>query len=542
MKTNRRLRCTILPVVVGAWAAVTSLATAQTVTWNRQAFGQQQTDPCGSAFLWPNDNSWDISEIDNVACGHSYIQQPSNWTTPTYPNGSSFDVILGAPAPTSLDIAATLHSLTVQSGAGDINMTAGSSFNVQTYDFQTDGTFTTSLNHGHGGANPIIEVPGLFKKSAGSGVLDISGHVSGSELYFNMEGGTVEVDSGTLLLSRGDSTGATFTIASGAAVDVTNGSGFVNWAGAFGGTGPGVVQLNNGGISIAGSSTFNFSGGLFQWSGGYIYAPGSSPILTNNGVINLVGSGNKEIDGGGFHNSGLMTQSGTGNLQFGVDSYMTNDANGIYDLRSDAGFANGDFENYGTFKKSAGSGTSILYGNNDPNATYFVILGGTVEVDSGTLMLGRCYNCTGGTFIVAAGAVLDLNSGGIFSVYAGTYNGTGDGQVQLNGGQISSGSPGATFNFAGDLFQWSGGTIAAGPPFTNTGTMTLIGSGGWGIAGGGFVNSGVMIHAGTGALQWGANAFMTNAADGTYEVRSDGVVSNGGDIENYGTFKKSAGS
>lgn len=543
MKTNQIPKFAIVAAVAISSISAISSMHAQTVTWNRQAYGQTKPYPCGGTYTWPNDNSWDISEIDSTACSQSYVAQPSNWDTPNYPNGASFDVILTAPtAPVSLDIAATLHSLTVQSGAGDINMTAGSSFDVQSYDFQTDGAFTTSLNHGHGGASPVIYVPGLFKKSAGLGTLDISGDNSGNNSYFNMLGGTVEVDSGTLMLSRGDSTGATFTIASGAIVDLTHGSNFVNWQGNYGGTGAGAAQLNNGGLNISGSgAAFNFAGGLFQWTGGYIYAPTNSPTLTNNGTINLVGSGNKEIDGGGFHNAGLMTQSGTGNLQFGANSFMTNDAGGTYDIRSDSGFANGEIDNYGTFKKSAGSGVSQIWGNNDPNSTYFVLLGGTVEADSGTLLLGRCYNCTGGTFIVAAGAVIDLNSGGIFSNYAGTYTGTGGGQVQMNSGQISSSGPGATFNFAGDLFQWNGGTIAAGPPFTNAGTMTLAGSGGWGIAGGGFHNAGTMIQTGTGALQWGANAFMTNDANGTYDIRSDGSVNNGGDIENYGTFKKTAG-
>src|ERR1051326_3419370 len=219
MKTNQ------LPKLATVVALLfTTLAlNAQTVTWDRKALGQPQVDPCGSPFFWPNDNSWDISEVDGIACGQSYVVQPSNWSTPNYPNGSSFDVILGQIAPTTVDIAATLHSLTVQVGAGDVHMTAGSSFDVQTYDFQTDGSFTTSLNHGHGGFAPNIFVSGTFKKSAGVGVLDISGENSGNDIYFNMQGGTVEVDSGTLKLSRGESTGATFMIASGSIVDLSNG-------------------------------------------------------------------------------------------------------------------------------------------------------------------------------------------------------------------------------------------------------------------------------------------------------------------------------
>jgi len=486
MKTNLTLKFAFAAV-----ALVGSLsAHAQTVTWNRQAFGQQETDPCGGTFNWPNDNSWDIQQVSATACGQSYVVQPSNWSTATYPNSSNLDVIVGAPAPISLDIAVTLHSLTVQSGAGNINMTSASSFNVQNYDFQTDGIFTTSLNHGHGGASPIISIAGTFKKSAGGGVLDISG--GNSNIYVNLLGGTVQVTSGTLMLSRGESTGATFTIAANGAVDLTNGSTFVDWSGTYGGTGAGVVQLNNGGIQIqSAGATLNFSGNLFQWAGGYFSAPGTSPTLTNIGTLNLVGSGDKAIGGGGFHNAGTIIQSGTGNLQF--NGMMTNDANGTYVIRSDAGMgSDGEIDNYGTFKKSAGTGVSTVFApGSSPDSFYFSLRGGTVEVDSGTLELGRSYpDSTGATFIVAAGAVLDLNSGGIFGQYAGTYTGTGAGTLRMTGGQIGINGAGATFNFQGNLFQWSGGNINLGAPLDNQGTITIAGD--VGIGGAGFVNHGVI--------------------------------------------------
>ena len=68
--------------------------------------------------------------------------------------------------------------------------------------------------------------------------------------------------------------------------------------------------------------------------------------------MNLVGSGNKEIDGGGFHNAGMIIQTDTGNLVFGGNSFMTNDATGTYDIQSDSGMgSNGEIDNYGTFKK-----------------------------------------------------------------------------------------------------------------------------------------------------------------------------------------------
>jgi len=536
MKTNLTLKFAFAAVALFASLAAIQSTHAQTVTWNRQALGQAKTDPCGNPFNWPNDNSWDIQEIDSTACGQSYVLQPSNWSTATFPNGSNLDVIVGAPAPISLDIAVTLHSLTVQSGAGNINMTAASSFNVQNYDFQTDGIFTTSLNHGHGGGTPVINVAGTFKKSAGAGVLDISGGNSGNAIYFDMLGGTVQVTSGTLMLSRGESTGATFTVAANAVVDITNGSIFDDWSGTYGGSGAGAVQLNNGLLHILSpGATFNFSGGLFQWNGGTI---STAATLTNTGTMTLAGSAAKEIDGTLFHNAGTMIQTGTGNLQF--SGMMTNDANGTYDIRSDAGMgSNGEIDNYGTFKKSAGTGTSSIFApGGSPDNFNFSLRGGTVECDSGTLQLGRNYpNTSGATFIVAAGAVVDLNTSGIFSEYAGTYTGTGGGAVQINGGQIQSATPGATFNFSGNLFQWNGGTIVAGQPFTNTGTMTLAGPGTKQISGTLFHNAGTMIQTGTGNLQ---PSFMTNDANGTYDIRSDAAIL-GGQFENFGTFKKSAG-
>jgi len=240
--------------------------------------------------------------------------------------------------------------------------------------------------------------------------------------------------------------------------------------------------------------------------------------------MTLGGSAAKEIDGTRFHNAGTIIQTGTGNLQFGGNSLMTNDANGTYDIRSDSGFSNGQFENYGVFKKSGGTGISQLWGNNDPNSTYFDLLGGTVEVDTGTLLLPRCYAGTGATFIIAASAVVDLNSGGIYGQYAGTYTGTGGGAVQITSGQIQAASPGATFNFAGGLFQWSGGAIVAGQPFYNTGTINLVGPGNKEIDGTRFHNVGTIIQTGTGNLQFGGNAFMTNDASGTYDIRSDAGI------------------
>src|ERR1700682_5212617 len=105
MNKNPLLKFAIVAAaIVSSLSAILS-AQAQTVTWNRQALGQQKTDPCGNMFSWPNNNDWDQQKVDSTACNQTYVAQPSNWSTPTFPNGSGVDVILTAPtAPVSLDI------------------------------------------------------------------------------------------------------------------------------------------------------------------------------------------------------------------------------------------------------------------------------------------------------------------------------------------------------------------------------------------------------------------------------------------------------
>jgi hypothetical protein len=511
------------------------------VSWNRQAFGQVRAFPCSSGtFNWPDNNNWSQSEVINNDNGcnppQPYVAQPSNWTTANAPNGSDADVILtAATGPTNVNVQATLNSLTVESGAGNLSMQSSSFLDAQTYDFQTDGIVT---NSGGGGSAPYLRIAGLFKKSAGAGLLDYTG--GGSDIYLRLNGGTVQVDSGVLRLGRSvdTSTGANFVIAAGAAVDFNaSASGFGgNYSGPYNGTGTGAFRMSGNYFNtVAPGATFNFPGSMFQWSGGTI---GSGPSLINNGTMNLAGPADKQIDGQAFHNAGTMIQSGSGNLQFGTNSFMFNDASGTYEIRSDAGFnPGGRFDNQGIRRKAAGTGTSSI-GVPPGGETFFNHLGGTVEVASGTLRLARG-DSTGGTFIVASGATLDLNSGSVSGSYSGTYNGSGLGIVEMNGGNINSSGSGATFNLPN--FHWNGGSISAGPPFNNTGTMRLQGSGGWGIGGTGFTNSGTMIHSGSGVLQWGANALFTNAAGGVYDIRRDGNITDRGQIRNSGTFRKSAG-
>ncbi len=150
--------------------------------------------------------------------------------------------------------------------------------------------------------------------------------------------------------------------------------------------------------------------------------------------------------------------------------------------------------------------------------------GGTVEVDSGNLQMPIQQ---GGTFNVAAGALLDLGDGGDF---LGTYTGGGGGAVRISQGTLYTDSTtGATFNFPGALLQWTGGTIGAdqrGHLFTNAGTMTLSGdSDKQSYAQ--FFNTGTMIQTGAGNFNVGegnSGGRFTNDTTGSYDLQSDAAI------------------
>jgi hypothetical protein len=88
---------------------------AQTVTWERKALGQAQPNPCGDTFSWPNNNFWGQQQQVATACGTTYVAEPSNWSTATYPNSTTVNVSIPA-EPVALNVPATVGTLQLASG------------------------------------------------------------------------------------------------------------------------------------------------------------------------------------------------------------------------------------------------------------------------------------------------------------------------------------------------------------------------------------------------------------------------------------------
>jgi len=536
---------------------------AQTVIWDRKAFGQQFAYPCGGTYNWPNNNAWTQDQLiaPTSPCTGSYEAEPSNWSTPNYPNGASVDVILGngGSAPTNLDRGApiTVHSVTLLN-VGGLTAEYGSRLTASLFDFQGDGSLPAA---GGGGPNPLFTLAsgGTLKKTGGSGTYAFTLGV----VLQVLNGGTIASQAGTLQLPAFASAyagGVNFNASAGAVIDLAPpeavDSGSVQITGLFTGSNVGgTVRLKEGYLTTvfgSGGATFDFGGDTFQWQSGAIGSSPADPFI-NAGTMNITGAA--FLHGQGFTNQGVLAQSGAGAFNVPFGRVLTNAASGTFDIRNNNGLTgigggggNPVFNNSGTLRKSAGTGTSVI----DRNIT-FNNIHGTIQVDTGTLVLAgglttRGGTGDGGTLVVAPGATLQLTDGTNDAVYHGTYMGSGEGTVLLSGGNLAPDvfNTGLTFNFPGSMFQWTGGAIGgyqSAVPVTNAGTMTVAGSANKATYGN-FNNNGTLIHTGSGSLAVSApngGGSFSNNPGATYDLQSDADVAYGAGLNNFGLLKKSGG-
>ena len=495
MKTkNNCLRLAVLGLAVVISAPVLR---ADTVTWDRQAFGQQ-VNTCIGLITWPNNNNWS-QDLDQECCdvncdNGSYVAEPSNWTTAGYPNSSTVDVILGdmgAPG-TNLDKAipnALVHSLTILP-VGSLNIEAGSGITVNSLvDLQTD-TGDRSLTEGGGGGfagSITLSAGSTMLKSTGTGAYTIQ------DVHIDATNATFQVNAGTLVFNTDGSsnfTNCNFTLSTGAVLNLgTDPARIEHFNGTFLGNGGGTLRLSGTELQASTNTVFNMPGNMFQWTGGIIDS-GSTRTFTNAGKITIAGPVSLSGSGTSFINNKTVVQTGTGTLNMPQGTGIANTATGTYEIRNDLSITGGSstFDNSGLLRKSAGTGVVDIFAAD--GTLNFNHLGGTVQVDTGTVRFGSGTS-TGATFVIAPGAAVELTSSVGSTVYTGTYTGSGGGTVRLTQGVLHSANPSATINFPEDMFQWSGGEIsAASYPFNNDGFITLVGD--VAIEGGLFTNNGTI--------------------------------------------------
>ena len=364
---------------------------------------------------------------------------------------------------------------------------------------------------------------GLFKKSSGTATAEV-------KVPFENNGGTVEVDEGTLDFEDYDTlTGGTYTVASGAALTLTgNGT---TASGSLSGTIGGTFALSEGSLTVAaGGATLNFGGNGFTYSGGIIDGTGT---LTNTGTLKISGGGAKYLSGATLDNQGTITHTSS---SFSLASGATISNSGTFDIAGNdeiyASTLSGTVINTGLFKKSSGTATAevkVPFENN----------GGTVEVDEGTLDFEDYDTLTGGTYTVASGAALTLTGNG--TTVSGNLSGTIGGMFALWEGSVTVDAGGATLDLAGNGFTFTGGTIGGSETLTNAGAFTISGSGTKYLSDATLANEGTMTHSSS-SFSLVNGATISNS--GTFDIADDVEIyagSGSGTVTNTGTFAKSSG-
>ena len=347
---------------------------------------------------------------------------------------------------------------------------------------------------------------------------------------FNLTGGTLDAQQGTLLLSgNGTSTGGIFSAAEGGVIEYSH-DGIRNFSGTYTGEGEGRVNFAGGTIQATEreTATFNLTGNLLHWTGGTI---GNG--LTNAGTLNISG-GFEKILSGTLNNEGVIIQNTSRRSLHLNNGILNNLAGAIYNFQTGhitrSSEIEGAINNSGTFRKTTEEHAFI--------SADFNLTGGTLDAQQGTLLLSGNGTSTGGIFSAAEGGVIEYSHGGIRN-FSGTYTGEGEGRVNFAGGTIqATEGETATFNLTGNLLHWTGGTIGNG--LTNAGTLNI--SGGFEkILSGTLNNEGVIIQNTSRRSLHLNNGILNNLAGAIYNFQTGHITRSSeieGAINNSGTFRK----
>ncbi len=257
-------------------------------------------------------------------------------------------------------------------------------------------------------------------------------------------GDIVLIDQGTTISTNGQRQVAGFNTLVGGELLLsgTDGSLTITVSGSWGGvSGGGIIRDatpdNNGVVTVASGAVLEIDGN--QW----VAALYGGARLLNLGTVRMIsGFGIWGQDGSVIENQALFEIDTAGNF---------------------GGFPNGGIfinTSTGTFRKVSGMAACNFNANWE-----FRNLGGTIDVQSGSVT----FNCdgffNGGTYNVDAGAVLHFDSQN--HTFEGTLSGVPAGRIEISAGvTANTGISGVTFDFQGTGLAWSGGTF--------TGSMITI--------------------------------------------------------------------
>lgn len=291
-------------------------------------------------------------------------------------------------------------------------------------------------------------------------------------------------------------------------------------------------------LELQGSTILNIDTfGSFSSTQPSIFEPGTTvnwargtincSLLVSQGTMNLTSSADKLFETSTIvNNNGSINIIGSGDLFLRDGTVLNNQIDGTIDMRAD----DGDIDdlggipilnNAGIIRRSTSAGLAQIKAielNNN---------GGTIQVDSGTLRIIGIgdKNLTGGTYVVSAGTVLNLDSTiNVSGFLLGTIEG------DLNWNNIVSVPVSATFNFTGSgNFNWTGGVLTGGGVLTNESTINLTGTLSKSIQATTLNNSGTLNITGTGDLFIQNGGIVNNQMSAVIDMQTDGgnILSSG---------------
>ena len=429
--------------------------------------------------------------------------------------------------------------ITLNSGAVITNR-AGALFNAQ----------NAVALQSPGGANRFDNA-GTFRKSPSTGIMTVG-------INFN-NSGTVEIQSGTLVISGGFTnngavnlspgttnrlagggvSGGTFTAAATALVEWTGGTFTLNPGAQL--NGAGFYRLNGGNVTattdltvgnldlVSSSSTLGSPGVItvasgMKWTAGTM-GGGGRTIIEPGATLNLdIASSLTFLSTRTLENGGTVLWTGAGNLTL-TSGVITNRPGALFHAQNAAQFSFGGgvcrFDNAGTFRKSASAGTTTVQSGMSFNNS------GAVEIQSGTLVINGGFTNSGAVNL-SPGTTNRLVGGGVSD---GPFTAATTAVVEWTGGTFTL-NPGAPLNGTG-LYRLNGGSVTATADLTVenldlvSAFSTLGGSGAVTITSGMNWTAGTMSGNSRTIIQPGATV---NLAVPTLVALNSRTLENGGTI------------
>jgi uncharacterized repeat protein (TIGR01451 family) len=321
-------------------------------------------------------------------------------------------------------------------------------------------------------------------------------------------------------------------------------------------TASGVLALTSGKLLGSGTLTVN---GTVNWNGDSEIH--NTVNLAAGATMNISGFGTRFLDGGTLNNTGTVNWSGANNISVYDSGVINNLAGGLFSVTNDQLIlqhccaAGQPFNNAGTFRKTVGTGLTIIQNNGFTNSGTVDIQSGTFNPSSGGTSSGNFNATATGTFLFSNGIVAlttgaTLTGAGNYQITGGQLNVsaavTAD-HMTLSGGNLNINATGAVATTAAGIIDWNGDATLSGAgalTISTAGTMNITGNGTRFDDGGTINNNGTVNWSGANNISVYDAGIINNNATGLFSVKNDQLIfqhccTGGQAFNNAGTFRKS---